>query len=100
MKTRVWAFVAGLFAFTLVLVANDFPQWRGPQRTGISEEKGLLKDIQKLIVKNIEVISDHPYALATALADMKDYSKNSESLVRKRPGGGRRGALVRPARSR
>ena len=64
------------------------------------EEKGLLKDIQKLIVKNIEVISDHPYALATALADMKDYSKNSESLVRKRPGGGRRGALVRPARSR
>jgi ATP-dependent RNA helicase RhlE len=64
------------------------------------EEKGLLKDIQKLIVKNIEVISDHPYAMASALADMKDYSKNAESLVRKRPGGGRRGALVRPARSR
>ena len=64
------------------------------------EEKALLKDIQKLIVKNIEVVNDHPYALATALADMKDYSKNAEALVRKRPGGGRRSALVRPARSR
>ena len=64
------------------------------------EEKGLLKDIQKLIVKNIPVVNDHPYALATALADMNDYSKNREALVRKRPGGGRRGALMRPARSR
>jgi ATP-dependent RNA helicase RhlE len=64
------------------------------------EEKALLKDIQKLIVKTIPVVNDHPYAMATALADMNDYSKNAESLVRKRPGGGRRGALVRPARSR
>ena len=64
------------------------------------EEKGLLKDIQKLIVKNIEVISDHPYALGTALADMTDYSKNADAFNRKRPGGGRRSALVRPARSR
>jgi len=64
------------------------------------EEKALLKDIQKLIVKNIQVINDHPYPLTAALADMNDYSKNAESLVRKRPGGGRRSALVRPSRSR
>jgi hypothetical protein len=29
---------------TLVTAAADWPQWRGPQRTGISLETGLLKE--------------------------------------------------------
>ena len=33
--------VAAALAPTLAL-ADDWPQWRGPQRTGLSEEKGLL----------------------------------------------------------
>jgi ATP-dependent RNA helicase RhlE len=64
------------------------------------EEKGLLKDIQKLIVKTIPVVMDHPYPLATALADMKDYSQGTAAFTKKRPGGGRRGGLVRPASAR
>ncbi len=31
------------FAFTLSLRAEDWPQWRGPDRTGVSRETGLLK---------------------------------------------------------
>ncbi|MCL4181153.1 MAG: PQQ-binding-like beta-propeller repeat protein [Verrucomicrobia bacterium] len=33
----------GLLAGLAALSANDWPQWRGPQRTGISQETGLLK---------------------------------------------------------
>jgi len=36
------ALVLGL-AFTPAVVADDWPQWRGPDRTGISKETGLLK---------------------------------------------------------
>ncbi|HEX7376635.1 MAG TPA: PQQ-binding-like beta-propeller repeat protein [Pirellulales bacterium] len=38
--------VAVLFLFSLagaVLLADDWPQWRGPNRDGVSPEKGLLK---------------------------------------------------------
>src|SRR5207248_2808262 len=28
---------------TLALRADDWPQWRGPERTGVSKETGLLK---------------------------------------------------------
>ena len=28
----------------LVAAASDWPQWRGPHRTGISQETGLLKE--------------------------------------------------------
>ena len=37
---------ASLFVFGLVLpaAADDFPQWRGPNRNGISAEKGLLQE--------------------------------------------------------
>ena len=31
----------------LPLVANDWPQWRGPQRNGLSQETGLLKEWPK-----------------------------------------------------
>ena len=33
------AFTAGLLA-----AADDWPQWRGPRRDGVSKETGLLKD--------------------------------------------------------
>lgn len=32
---------------TFPLLANDWPQWRGPNRDGISQEKGLLKEWPK-----------------------------------------------------
>ncbi len=35
---------AGLCSFALAVAADDWPQWRGPQRTGISKETGLLKE--------------------------------------------------------
>ena len=49
MKTRwlllVAAGIVGTFALTAA--ANDWPQWRGPQRNGISKETGLLKEWPK-----------------------------------------------------
>jgi len=39
--------VLGVVAFTFVSGADDYPQWRGPHRDGISNEKGLLKEWPK-----------------------------------------------------
>jgi outer membrane protein assembly factor BamB len=36
--------VIGLGPFSLVAIAADWPQWRGPERNGISSETGLLKE--------------------------------------------------------
>src|SRR5215475_13718644 len=41
-----WLIVAFLFV-PGVLFAADWPQWRGPDRTGVSKETGLLKDWPK-----------------------------------------------------
>jgi outer membrane protein assembly factor BamB len=48
MKTRLSMF-AGVAAllFAFAVHADDWPQWRGPQRTGISKEVGLLKSWPK-----------------------------------------------------
>src|SRR5215467_7011440 len=35
---------AGYCSLTIAVAANDWPQWRGPERTGISKETGLLKE--------------------------------------------------------
>jgi outer membrane protein assembly factor BamB len=47
--------IVGVIAFTLMSRADDWPQWRGPHRDGISNEKGLLqrwpKDGPKLLWK-------------------------------------------------
>src|SRR5207244_12077414 len=64
-------------ATALSVVAGDWPQWRGPQRNGISQETGLLKewpkDGPKLLwqVNNIgsgystpSVVGDHLYLLS------------------------------------
>ena len=39
--------VASLMATALPLAADDWPQWRGPRRDGISHETGLLADWPK-----------------------------------------------------
>ncbi len=48
MKERCLLFTAvGLGIFSFVAGAVDWPQWRGPGRTGISKETGLLKEWPK-----------------------------------------------------
>ena len=41
-RTRTVSAV-GLICGTLTIAAADWPQWRGPARTGISAETGLLR---------------------------------------------------------
>jgi outer membrane protein assembly factor BamB len=44
MHVRKLAFLAvSLFALSLPALASDWPQWRGPDRTDVSKETGLLK---------------------------------------------------------
>jgi outer membrane protein assembly factor BamB len=48
MKTRVFLLAAvGLGPLALAAAAADWPQWRGPNRDGISRETGLLKEWPK-----------------------------------------------------
>jgi outer membrane protein assembly factor BamB len=48
MKTRSTILAAvSVCLFALAACANDWPGWRGPQRTGISKETGLLKSWPK-----------------------------------------------------
>ena len=41
---RIFAAIALLATFTLSALASDWPQWRGPNRDGVSTEKGLLNE--------------------------------------------------------
>ncbi len=43
----IWAALLLTFSTALSVVANDWPQWRGPERNGISKETGLLKEWSK-----------------------------------------------------
>ncbi len=43
MKARCLCVVVSLYCFAGVAAAEDWPQWRGPERTGISSETGLLQ---------------------------------------------------------
>ena len=40
-------FVTGLTVACSLVLAEDWPQWRGSNRTGISQEKGLLQEWPK-----------------------------------------------------
>src|SRR3954466_10555524 len=44
---RLLVVACGLVWTALPLSAADWPQWRGPKRDGISQEKGLLKEWPK-----------------------------------------------------
>lgn len=44
---RLSAAVLLAFALSFTLAADDWPQWRGPDRTGVSKETGLLKEWPK-----------------------------------------------------
>ena len=46
MKSR-WLLLVALGAFPLAAAAADWPQWRGPQRDGLSRETGLLPEWPK-----------------------------------------------------
>jgi outer membrane protein assembly factor BamB len=59
MKTRWYlAIAAGLCLFCLLATARDWPQWRGPQRTGISQETNLLQTWPKEGPKLLWQLSD------------------------------------------
>src|SRR6185436_14189534 len=48
MKTTALVTITGLLlAIRFSATANDWPQWRGPQRNGVSQETGLLKEWPK-----------------------------------------------------
>src|SRR2546422_1656601 len=49
MSLRFQPRILGLCAISTVLsaAANDWPQWRGPKRDGLSQETGLLKEWPK-----------------------------------------------------
>jgi outer membrane protein assembly factor BamB len=40
-SVRVWVAAASLVSASAVLTASDWPEWRGPARTGVSAEKNL-----------------------------------------------------------
>jgi outer membrane protein assembly factor BamB len=47
MRSRVLLFFACVALFSIATQAADWPQWRGPNRDGISRETGLLKEWPK-----------------------------------------------------
>src|SRR5260370_719746 len=65
MKTRVLLIVVGLIVFFQSVQAPDWPQWRGPQRNGISPEAGLLKEWPKNVPKLLWRIDDVDYGYST-----------------------------------
>src|SRR5260370_38853814 len=65
MKTRVLLIVVGLIVFFQSVQAADWPQWRGPQRNGISPEAGLLKEWPKNGPKLLWRIDDIDYRYST-----------------------------------
>lgn len=64
------------------------------------EEKPLLKDIQKLIRKDIPVVNEHPYPLQAALQDMADRPQTLQHPKMLQASRGRHTSIHRPARSR
>jgi outer membrane protein assembly factor BamB len=66
MRTRLSLLVVGLFLISAVpLFAEDWAQWRGPGRDGISKETGLLKEWPKEGPKLLWQIKDIGYGFST-----------------------------------
>jgi outer membrane protein assembly factor BamB len=64
MKTRWLPPVLGVVCLS-VLAAADWPQWRGPERNGISKETGLLQDWPKAGPKLVWQVKDIGYGYST-----------------------------------
>ncbi|MGD1095541.1 MAG: PQQ-binding-like beta-propeller repeat protein [Bryobacteraceae bacterium] len=66
MKPRTYFFTAAvLVTFSLSAGAEDWPQWRGPGRTGLSQETGLLKEWPKAGPKMLWHLTDIGEGYAT-----------------------------------
>jgi outer membrane protein assembly factor BamB len=65
MKTRVLMVTIVVLLFYRSVEAADWPQWRGPQRNGISPEAGLLKEWPKNGPKLLWRIDDIDYGYST-----------------------------------
>jgi hypothetical protein len=82
MKTS-FTIVTGLLALSIEasLLGSDWPQWRGPQRNGTSEETGLLKEWPKEGPKLLWKVTDvgSGYA-APAVAGGRIYILGNEGL--------------------
>jgi outer membrane protein assembly factor BamB len=56
--SRIWFVLFSFFITVHLASAADWPQWRGPKRDGISQEKGLLKEWPKEGPKLLWQIND------------------------------------------
>src|SRR6266850_3331487 len=64
-RRRIILVGISMFAVALTAGAADWPQWRGPQRTGISTETGLLKEWPEGGPKLLWKVSDIDYGYST-----------------------------------
>lgn len=63
------------------LRADDWPQWRGPQRNGISRETGLLKEWPQEGPKKLWQVSDIGYGFSTpAVAGNRLFALSNEGM--------------------
>jgi outer membrane protein assembly factor BamB len=73
--------IAGAALISLVATAADWPQWRGPQRTGISQETGLLKQWPEQGPKLLWQVNDVGEGYATpAVAGSRIYLLSNRGL--------------------
>ena len=75
--------IPGLFLLSTALsvLADDWPQWRGPQRNGISRETGLLKEWPKEGPKLVWKIAEAGRGYSTpAVAGDRLYLLGNEGL--------------------
>jgi outer membrane protein assembly factor BamB len=90
MKTRLLPVAVCLLAVALPALAADWPQWRGPDRTNVSRETGLLQDWPKagpplvwtykntgLGFSTVAVVGDRLYTLGA----LKDGTSENEYLI-------------------
>ncbi|MFL5241400.1 MAG: PQQ-binding-like beta-propeller repeat protein [Gemmataceae bacterium] len=80
MKTRRLFLVAfGLAVLSIAVPGADWPQWRGPQRNGISKETGLLKEWPKEGPKLVWQVKDIGSGYSTpAIADDRIYLESNK----------------------
>ena len=83
---RFWLSSILVTGFALPAFATDWPQWRGPDRTGISTEKGLLqewpKESPKLRWKNTELGTGYSTpAIAKGIVYVQTTRKGEEFAV-------------------